>query len=105
MGYLIDVNHFSLESAAKDIDDYVEVIKKYMKQADDEISDMISKNWKYEDALIYKNKWLDVSSSDSATEYMKSALRNYANALRYAKEQYKKAQSKAVNRAGILRLG
>lgn len=97
MGYKIEVNYSTLGVAANEIDEYVDVIKKYMKKADDEIYRLTSNNWKNSDANTFKGKWIELSSSDSVTEHMKASLRNYANSLRYAQEQYRKAQSSAIN--------
>ena len=102
MGNRIEVNHSVLGDTANALDNYVEIMTKYMKQSDETVERLKSKEWTSEDARAYSIKWKELSAADSSNERMKSALRNYSKKLKYAKEQYKNAQSKAINRTMFL---
>ena len=102
MGNKIEVNHSVLGEASNAVDKYIEEMTKYMKQSDETVERLKSKQWTSEDARAYAQKWKELSAADSVNEYMKSSLRNYSKALNYAKEQYKSAQSKAINKSIFL---
>jgi len=104
MGYKIEVNHSILKSSSNEIDEYINLINQYMKKADEEVYSLVSTNWNHQDANTFKSKWIDLSNQHSVTSHMKSSLRNYANSLRYAESQYKKAQNAAVTVSKLLKI-
>ncbi len=98
----IEVNHSYIGNAAKEFDNYVNVINRNMKSANDVVYSLVKKDWKHADAVAFQSKWAEQERGDSVTEKMKSSLRSQANMLRYAENQYKDAQSKAIGRSYIL---
>lgn len=102
MGNKIEVNHSVIGETASIIDKYIDVMTNYMKQSGETVERLKSKQWTSEDARAFYAKWDELSSADSTNEYMKASLRNYSKTLNYAKEQYKNAQSKAINRSMFL---
>lgn len=100
MGY-IDVDHSKFETAAKAIETYVEKHKSNMNLANQQVG-ILSAMWQGKDFTEFKHKWNQVTEGSSTSHKMTKALENYADFLRYAGNQYKEAQSKAVNRANNL---
>ena len=101
MGYKINVDHSKFEKVAATIDQYNETTKKKLKQADDAVKTMTS-SWQGPDAAAYQLRWDQIDSEDSTVKIMERSLTAYAEGLRLAASEYKKAQSDAVNRAGFL---
>ncbi len=98
----IEINHSKLGESAKVIDEYINSMTNYMNLSTDRVNSLTSKNWKYEDANNFKERWSKHSDSTSVTSKMKASLRNYSNSLKYAEGQYKKAQNTALNKANML---
>ena len=98
----IEINHSKLGKSAETIDDYLSFMIKYMDLSTNKVNNLVARDWLYEDANTFKNQWSKNNDATSVTNRMKASLRSYSNALKYAEEQYKKAQSKAVNKANSL---
>lgn len=98
----IEINHSKLGKSAEAIDDYLSSIIKYMNLSTDKVNGLIARDWLYADANTFKNQWAKNNDATSVTNQMKASLRSYSNSLKYAEQQYKKAQSTAVNKANSL---
>ncbi len=97
----IKVNHSKLESTAAEVDKYVTLLKKKMKNAQGEVS-TLSSSWQGSDFSQFKSEFDKVDNSDSTHNQMVKALESYAKYLRFAGNKYKDAQARAVNRANSL---
>lgn len=98
----IEVTHSRLKNSVKDVENYVNTMRKFMNSTGDKVNDLVSKDWKHDDALEFKSQWLKHNDPSSVTYRMRATLSCYANSLKYAEEEYKKAQSRAINRANML---
>lgn len=98
----IEINHSKLGNSALAINEYLDYIVKYMNLSTDKVNQLTSKNWLHDDALEFRNRWLKHNDSTSVTSKMKASLRNYSNSLKYAENQYRNAQSKAINKANMI---
>ena len=96
---IIKVKHSVFGKSADIIDNYISYMVKQMNQSTDKVTSLTSKKWKHDDALEFRERWLKNNESGSVTNCMKASLQNYANSLRYAENQYRRAQSNAINRA------
>lgn len=94
----IIINHSCLETAAKAIDDYLATHTGRMVQANARV-EALKSYWKNEDYYAAKIKWEELSSQGSTSENMIKALKSYRDLLLYARKEYQKAQSAAVNRS------
>ena len=97
----IKVDHSKFETAAVSVDNYVADMKKNMTNAEREVL-ALSSVWQGQDFNQFRSQWNKVTENDSTYTKMVRSLESYAKFLRYAANQYKNAQSKAVNRANSL---
>lgn len=102
MGYLIKVNHSELISAAQLVEDYISFSKKKMKIMSDSVESLKNVAWVGIDYDQLANKWDVVNNKGSIYSNFNESLVAYADYLNYSAEQYKKAQSRAINRANFL---
>ena len=98
----IEINHSKLGKSAEVIDDYLSSMIKYMNLSTNKVDNLVAREWLYADSEAFKNQWAKNNDATSVTNQMKASLRSYSNALKYAEEQYKKAQIAAVNKANSL---
>ena len=98
MSTYIKVDHSELERAADRIDEKIRMHNQFMESAN---SNAIELNAYFEgdDYIAYKNQWDMVTNEDSTSKAIIRSAENYAEFLRYAANQYKTAQSEAINRA------
>ncbi|MBQ1821537.1 MAG: WXG100 family type VII secretion target [Clostridia bacterium] len=101
MAVKIKVDHSKLESTASQIEQYVQTLKRKMKNADGEIN-TLSSTWQGKDATQFRSKWNAVTNQDSVYANTVKQLESYAQFLRYAAQKYKEAQTKAINSANSL---
>lgn len=101
MGYRIVVNHVKLESTAGTLEQYVSKHKSNMRRAGGEMRTLTAA-WSGRDFNQFQAQWNSIDDRGSTSQKMVNALDNYAKFLRYSANQYKTAQSKAVNRASWL---
>jgi uncharacterized protein YukE len=101
MSNFIKVNHSKFELAASAIETYISRHKKNMDAAGLEVS-ALSLSWQGKDSEKFQNQWSKLTENDSTSEKMINALENYAKFLEFAANEYKNAQSKAINRADWL---
>lgn len=101
MAVKIKVDHSKLESTASQIEQYVQTLKRKMKNADGEIN-TLSSTWQGKDATQFRSKWNAVTNQDSVYANTVKQLESYAQFLRYAAKKYKEAQTKAINSANSL---
>ena len=97
----IKVNHSKLEATAIEIEEYVALLKKKMKDAQDEVS-ALSSSWQGTDFTQFQAQFDQVDNEDSTHAQMVKELESYAKYLRYVSEKYKYAQAQAINRAKAL---
>lgn len=97
----IKVDHSKFSAASTAVDTYVSNLKKNMKKAENEVSDLASL-WQGKDYTQFKMQWSKVTDNDSTYYEMIKALDNYSKFLKYAAEKYKDAQTQAINRADKL---
>ena len=97
----IQTDHQQLKATAAAVDTYVETLKTDMKKARQQVY-QLTRQWEGPDAEAYRERWVQASEQDSTYGQMVKTLQNYADYLRYAAEQYRNAQSNAVNRANGL---
>lgn len=102
MGHVIKVNHNELTSAAKLVEDYVSVSKKKMKMMSNGVDSLKKVAWVGTDYDQLADKWNGINDKGSVYNNFNKNLEGYADYLNYCAEQYKKAQSRAVNRANSL---
>lgn len=102
MGYLIKVNHCELASAAKLVEDYINVSKKKMKTMSNSVDSLKNVAWVGTDYDQLANKWDGVNNKGSVYYNFTENLAAYADYLNFSAEQYKKAQSRAINKANFL---
>mgnify|MGYP005610381609 CR=1 FL=1 len=98
MAHFIHVDCSKFNKTAEKIETYIENHEKNMKLATQEVK-ALSSTWQGKDAIEFQNQWNEVTEKKSTSQEMIQALENYAEFLRYAGNQYKDAQAKAVNRA------
>ena len=97
----IKVDHSKFENAAAEVDKYTTFLKQKMKSAQGEVVNL-SSTWQGGDYNQLKNEFDKVDNNDSTHSKMVKALESYSGYLRYASNQYKNAQIRAVNRANSL---
>jgi WXG100 family type VII secretion target len=97
----IHVDHSQFEKTAREVDAYVEKQRRNMQYMDQEVKSLTS-TWAGEDSRQFQSQWGNVQDGDSISKKMEKAFENYAKFLRYAADQYKDAQAKAVNMANDL---
>ena len=97
----IKVDHSKLKSAASAIETYASTLKTKMKKAQSE-AESLSAVWQGGDATEFKTRFAKIDNKDSTHAQFVVALESYAKYLKYAESEYKKAQSKAINRANNL---
>lgn len=97
----IKVNHSKFDAAADAAEAHVRTLKKKMNQAEAEVM-MLVKDWQGNDYGQFKAQWDTLNEKESTYKAMIDSLSSYAEFLRYAEEEYKKAQANAVNRANGL---
>ena len=85
----IDVDHSKFKKTAKEVDDYVSLLKGDM---------MIAGKDKSE----FNQEWSKVKESDSTYTKMVNSFESYSEVLKYAAKEYKSAQEIAVNRSMML---
>ena len=95
----IDVDHSYFKQTVEIIENYVNNIEKYMRLSTDAVYTLNKQSWKSTDGGTFYKKWLEQNDKSSVTEHVKAALREYANGLSYAREQYKNAQADAYTLA------
>ncbi len=101
MSNFIKVNHSKFELAASAIETYISRHKKNMAASGQEVT-ALALSWHGKDSENFQNQWSKLTENDSTSEKMINALENYAKFLEYAANEYKNAQSKAINRADWL---
>lgn len=97
----IKVDHSKFGSAANEVEEYVSFMKQRMKAANAEVAGLSSK-WQGIDYHRFKKEWNEVTAAGSVHAEMIKAMEGYASFLRYAEQQYKDTQSRAISRAGRL---
>jgi len=90
------VNHQTLAGAADAIEQCIREHNDFIGQADSHVSSMAN-NCSDMDRAQYIVKWEKVTKSGSASKTITTQLKGYSDYFRYAAEQYKVAQSNAVN--------
>ncbi len=101
MSNYIKVDHSEFEKCAKEIDDYVALMKKNMTEAQNHVQ-TLSSAWQGTDSSLFKTKFEEADGNDSVHYQLLKALESYAKYLRYASSKYKDAQAKAIDRARAL---
>ena len=94
----INVTPQKLEQTADVINGYVDTHKKKMNEASSAMS-KLGTTWEGEDFKATQQKWSEITADDSTISQAATSLQNYADYLRFAAQQYKSAQQKAVDRA------
>lgn len=102
MGHLIKVNHNELTSTAKLVEEYISASKKRVKTMSNGVDSLKRVAWVGTDYDQLASKWDGVNSKGAVYYNFNKNLEAYADYLNYSAEQYKKAQSRAVNRANLL---
>lgn len=97
----IRVNHAQLSATASEIDAYISLLKSKMVSAQQEIN-QLTMNWQGSDSVQFKSQWGTVTDNQSTYYNLISQLESYANYLRYAAQEYSKAQKNAIDRANAL---
>lgn len=97
----IVVDTAKLDKAASAIDTYINNHKKKMKYIDNEVSSLCA-SWSGKDYTQFYKEWHQINAKDSVSGKMITALNNYADFLRFSENEYRSAQSKAVNRSNSL---
>nr|WP_263324552.1 WXG100 family type VII secretion target [Neobacillus sp. Marseille-Q6967] len=101
MSFFIDVNYNEFETAASAVDDYVAKQKQKMNLANQEVT-KLGASWQGKDYQQFQSKWNEVDDGSSTAGSLQKSLEDYADTLRYAADQYKKAQKKAIDKANSL---
>ncbi|MBE6766528.1 MAG: hypothetical protein E7550_02960 [Ruminococcaceae bacterium] len=100
MAYImVDYNKFA--HAADSIEAYITKHKSNVTKIDDEIVSL-SASWQGADYLAVKREWNEMKDTGSTSANMIKDLENYSSFLRMAGKEYKKAQGRALERAGSL---
>lgn len=94
----IKVDHSRLEKAADELEKRISAHDTYMKQANDKVR-ILNSSFSGTDYNAYEAQWRTVTEEGSTSKNIIKTTQAYADFLRYAASQYKKAQSDAVNRA------
>lgn len=94
----IKVDHSKFSAAAGAVDDYVGKMKNNMNRTTREV-DVLEAGWQGKDYKQFNQQWDRVTNKDSTYQEMVKSLEAYSKFLRYAAEEYKNAQAKAVGRA------
>ena len=97
----IKVDHSEFQKAASEIDEYVTLLNKKMRQSQLEV-ETLSSNWQGKDFSQFKIQFSRTDNKDSTHYQMVEALKAYSKFLKYAGDKYKNAQIDAVNRANWL---
>lgn len=97
----IKVDHSRFEKTAQAVDKYVKNHKNNMNKIGSDVNSL-SSSWKGNDYSQLLKEWNAINSKNSTSGKMISAMENYADFLRFCGNQYKSAQSRAVNRANNL---
>ncbi len=97
----IKVDHSKFEKAATEVDNYVNLMKDKMKNAQGEVT-TLSASWQGSDFNQFRQEFNKLDDGDSVHTQMVKSLESYSKYLRYAANKYKEVQSKAVNRANGL---
>lgn len=96
----ITVDHSRFQTAANEIEGYIQRTRNKMKQIDQTV-DGLGTSWQGADYQAVHAEWDQINGKQSTTDQMLNSLQNYANALKNAGNQYKSAQSRAINRAKL----
>lgn len=99
--YHIEVDHSKLETAAREVDNYVTLVKKQMRSAQGEVV-TLSSSWQGSDFAHFKEEFDKTDDYNSVHAKMVQALESYSKYLRFAANEYKNKQANAVNRANRL---
>lgn len=97
----IKVDHSKFESAASEIEDYVDILKKKMNGVQGEVNNICSA-WQGSDFNQFKTEFDKLDNGDSTHTQMVKALESYAKYLRFAAKKYKETQAGAIDRANRL---
>ena len=97
----IKVDCGQFEKAAKAIDDYLQLMKEKMNEAQSQINGL-SSGWQGADFAQFNSKWNSITNGDSTYAKARKALESYAEYLRYASQKYKETQDDAIARANKL---
>lgn len=97
----IKVDHSKFEAKAKAVEDCISALKNKMKQADSVI-ETLGSGWEGPDFKEYKDRWDELTKSESVYKKLLGELENYADFLRHAADKYKETQADAINRADRL---
>lgn len=99
----IKVNHAKLETAAKKIDDSIGRQRNHLKSADDHVKNM-KQIYDGEDYNAFLVQWLRVNAKNSTVDNVTKGVEGFADMLRYAANEYKKAQTNSINKSLLLLL-
>ncbi len=97
----IDVDHSKFKKTAKEVDDYVSLLKGDMMIADSKVTSLMW-YWQGKDKSEFNQEWSKVKESDSTYTKMVNSFESYSEVLKYAAKEYKSAQEIAVNRSMML---
>lgn len=98
----INVEYSKFESAAVAVDNYITTVKNKMRDIQGDV-DTLSSSWQGGDYNQFKKEFDKVDSDGSTYKQMVKAMESYARYIRYAAEEYRKAKTRAVDRANSLK--
>lgn len=101
MNFFIEVDYTEFERAADAVEDYAASQKQKMTMAGQEVT-KLGASWQGKDFQQFQAKWNQIDDRSSTAGALQQSLEDYAKALRYAADQYKKAQKKAIDKANSL---
>lgn len=97
----IEVNYIYFTNAAAYVEQYVSRQKEKMGQATETVNSLRS-SWSGEDSEAFVSKWNEIDDRSSTASQLEQSLEDYAEVLKYAADQYKEAQKKAIGLANRL---
>ncbi len=101
MSTYIKVDHSKLDKAADTLETKIRQHNSFMKEADGQVK-ALKASFSGDDYTAYEIQWGRINDNDSTSYNIIKITQAYADFLRYASNQYKTAQSNAVNRANKL---
>lgn len=97
MGVNIKVDHSKFEKTAKAIEEYKKLVHDKTMQMDLTIK-QVGLAFGGKDGVEFIKQWNQLLAKDSAYDKMLKLLQSYADFLRYAAQEYKAAQRRAIDR-------
>lgn len=98
---VIHVNARDMLHTASRIENYISEFDRNMGNIDNTVA-ALGSDWQGVDYDTFKREWTEMYHASSVSGKMRTALQNYAGAVREAAKRYREAQARANRRAHSL---